>query len=131
MTRIELTLDKSVIKSSVIPSLKYSCLGSSLRFLNGKTAIELYFYGEAFIKDQAAILARLNDYIFNIAGVEKSVKINRVTLGSGKNKPWNERLMPFVIIIAIMMGGMLLPASSLVEEKHKTDTKTHSAAHGE
>ena len=39
MNRPEI-FDKSVIMSSEIPSLKYSCSGSPLMFANGKTAIE-------------------------------------------------------------------------------------------
>src|SRR5215469_2694901 len=32
--------DRSVVKSSVMPSAKYCCLGSSLRLVNGSTAID-------------------------------------------------------------------------------------------
>src|SRR5215469_9799488 len=32
--------DKSVVKSSVMPSAKYCCLGSSLRLANGNTTID-------------------------------------------------------------------------------------------
>src|SRR6266403_2006111 len=34
------TRDRSVTRSSVIPSLKYSCCGSPLRLVNGITAID-------------------------------------------------------------------------------------------
>src|SRR5215469_10086339 len=32
--------DRSVVRSSVMPSAKYCCLGSSLRLANGSTAID-------------------------------------------------------------------------------------------
>src|SRR5712692_9321774 len=32
--------DRSVVRSSVIPSARYSCAGSSLRLANGSTAID-------------------------------------------------------------------------------------------
>lgn len=86
---------------------------------HSQTEMELYFYGESFIKDQAAIWTRLMDSIFELENIEKLVTIERVVLGSGKNKSWNERLMPLVILLAIMMAGLLLPSTSLIEEKQK------------
>src|SRR5262245_41904048 len=37
--RLEI-LDRSLVNTSVRPSLKYSCLGSSLMFTNGRTTME-------------------------------------------------------------------------------------------
>src|SRR5512139_3963129 len=55
MTKIRGVLERAVIISSVIPSLKYSCFGSSLILAKGSTAIEglsgrgnAIFFGSAF-----------------------------------------------------------------------------------
>src|SRR5215468_9652877 len=40
MTKRLESWERSLVRSSVMPSLKYSCLGSSLRFTNGSTTIE-------------------------------------------------------------------------------------------
>src|SRR5712691_9311022 len=40
MTNNPESLDRSVMRSSVIPSLKYSCSGSPLMLVKGNTAIE-------------------------------------------------------------------------------------------
>src|SRR6266851_9776362 len=40
MTNRSGSLERAVVKSSVMPSLKYSCLGSSLMLAKGNTAIE-------------------------------------------------------------------------------------------
>src|SRR5712691_4694596 len=40
MTNRSGSLERAVVKSSVMPSLKYSCLGSSLMLEKGNTAIE-------------------------------------------------------------------------------------------
>src|SRR5512139_1008 len=40
MTKIRGVLDRAVIISSVRPSLKYSCFGSSLMLAKGRTAME-------------------------------------------------------------------------------------------
>jgi ABC-2 type transport system permease protein len=33
--------------------------------------------------------------------------------------PWAQRLLPFVVMMSIILGGTMLPAASLVEEKQK------------
>src|SRR2546422_4055600 len=40
MTNRPESLERSVMRSSVIPSLKYSCSGSPLRLIKGSTAME-------------------------------------------------------------------------------------------
>jgi hypothetical protein len=40
ITNIFASRDRSVVKSSVIPSAKYCCSRSSLRFVKGKTTID-------------------------------------------------------------------------------------------
>src|SRR5262245_43546440 len=40
MTKLPAIRDRSVVRSSVIPSAKYSCSGSLLRFANGRTTID-------------------------------------------------------------------------------------------
>src|SRR6266849_325242 len=40
MTKRSGSLERAVVKSSVMPSLKYSCLGSSLMLANGRTAMD-------------------------------------------------------------------------------------------
>lgn len=40
ITNIFASLDRSVVRSSVIPSAKYCCSRSSLRLVNGRTTID-------------------------------------------------------------------------------------------
>jgi ABC-2 type transport system permease protein len=42
-----------------------------------------------------------------------------VLLGEESNIPWDVRLFPLVVIITIFLSGMMVPATSLVEEKVK------------
>jgi ABC-2 type transport system permease protein len=40
-------------------------------------------------------------------------------LGDSTVLPWEDRLLPFVVMISVLIGGIMLPASSLVDEKQK------------
>jgi hypothetical protein len=54
-----------------------------------------------------------------IAGQETPVVITMETLGEGESMPWEKRLMPLVVMLTLVFGGSLIPATSLVEEKQK------------
>jgi ABC-2 type transport system permease protein len=37
-----------------------------------------------------------------------------------KSIPWNERLLPLIVLMAVFLGGMFLPATSVINEKEKS-----------
>ena len=41
------------------------------------------------------------------------------TLGDEASIPWSDRLLPLMVLMAVFIGGMFLPATSLVTEKQK------------
>lgn len=83
------------------------------------TTLTAYIWGESLLKNRAILVSAMSDWIRAIAGQESPVELTTVTIGEGESIPWDKRLMPFVIIMSIMMGGMMVPATSLVEEKQK------------
>ena len=80
--------------------------------------IEAYIWGESLMQDRAILGTSIAVWIRTIAGQEKPVEIVTTTLGDGA-VPWQERLLPFVVLITLMIGGIMVPATSLVEEKMK------------
>lgn len=47
------------------------------------------------------------------------MEVELATLGDGEALPISERLVPMVLIYALMIAGIFVPASSLVEESEK------------
>ncbi len=41
------------------------------------------------------------------------------TVGDTESVPWEQRLLPLVVLMAVIIGGSLVPATSLVDEKGK------------
>lgn len=99
--------------------------------LGGETAVTLpvYVYGESLLRDRAFLGVLLAQQLRDLAGQDPPVTIISETLGDGASLPWEARLLPFVVLMTIMIGGMMVPATSLVDEKQKrTITAVTTAA---
>jgi ABC-2 type transport system permease protein len=45
------------------------------------------------------------------------VEIVTTTLGETEALPWEDRLLPFIVLMSIMLGGMMVPAASVTQER--------------
>ena len=61
----------------------------------------------------------LLDLVRKLSGREAPVDITVNTLGDEASIPWSDRLLPLMVLMAVFIGGMFLPATSLVTEKQK------------
>lgn len=84
-----------------------------------ETGMDLLIWGESLLKHRTILAVSLVRQIIDVAGREIPVNTALVLLGEEANIPWDVRLFPFVVIITILLGGMMVPATSLVEEKVK------------
>jgi len=83
------------------------------------TKLTAYIWGESFLKNRAIVTSALLYRIREVSGKNAPVDITPVSLGNGNNIPWEDRFLPFIVLMAIFMGGFIMPASSLVDEKEK------------
>ncbi len=83
------------------------------------THIVAYIWGESLMKDRAMLVAAMSVWVRAIAGQESPIDMVTTVLGSPSALPWEDRLLPFVVMMSIMFGGIMLPASSLVTEKQQ------------
>ncbi len=83
------------------------------------TEIKAYIWGESLAKSRTIIGVTVADTIRGLAGQEAPVDIVTTTLGEGASVPWSDRLLPFIVLMAIFLGGLMLPATSLATEKEK------------
>ena len=70
-------------------------------------------------RNRAIIPAVLADAAHRVAGSNVPVEIVTVPLGEPGGLPWTERLLPLVVLMAVFFGGLMIPASSLINEKQK------------
>lgn len=83
------------------------------------TSMDLFIWGESLLKHRTILAVSLVRQIIEVAGREIPVNTELVLLGEEANIPWDVRLFPFVVVITIMLGGTMVPATSMVEEKVK------------
>ena len=82
-------------------------------------AIEAYIWGESLAKHRTTLPITIADLVRELAGQEVPVEIESITLGDEASTPWNERLLPFLVLMGVFFGGLMLPSTSLIEEKQK------------
>lgn len=81
------------------------------------TSMDLLIWGESLLKHRTLLAVSLIRQIIEVAGREIPINAELVLLGEEANIPWDVRLFPLVVILTIFLGGMMVPATSLVEEK--------------
>ena len=78
-----------------------------------------YVWGESLAKNRGILLASINSAVRQLAGQDVPVQIDTTILGDAQNIPWSDRLLPFVLLYAVTIGGIMVPASLIVDEKQK------------
>jgi ABC-2 type transport system permease protein len=81
------------------------------------TELTAYIWGESLLKYRAVLGTTLIALIRDIAGQEPPVEILTTTLGEAQLLPWEDRLLPFIVMLSLLIGGLMVPATSMVEEK--------------
>ena len=85
----------------------------------GSIKLKAYVWGESMAKNRAIIPALLADAAHQVAGSSVPVNVETVALGEPGGLPWTDRLLPLVVLMAVFFGGLMIPASSLINEKQK------------
>jgi len=81
--------------------------------------ITAYVWGESLAKHRVIAQVTLLDLVRELSGREAPVDITMNPLGDEASIPWSDRLLPLLVLMAVFVGGMFLPATSLVTEKQK------------
>jgi ABC-2 type transport system permease protein len=81
--------------------------------------IEAYIWGESLAKNRTILPATIADLVRELGGQEVPVEIESVTLGDEASIPWSDRLLPLIVLMAVFLGGIMLPATSIIDEKQK------------
>ena len=84
-----------------------------------KTEITSYIWGESLARNRTILGVTIANLVRELAGQEAPVEIEAITLGDETSIPWNDRLLPLIVLMAVFLGGLLLPATSIVNEKEK------------
>jgi len=81
--------------------------------------ITAYTWGESLAKDRTIIRITISNLLREMAGQETPVEIETIALGEEAEIPWGDRLLPLIVLMAVFLGGVFLPATSIMDEKEK------------
>lgn len=80
--------------------------------------LKVVAWGESLLKNRIVLAAALTHMLRQIAGQEPPIEIVTTTLGEAA-LPWDQRVLPLIVLLSVLLGGSIVPATSLVEEKQK------------
>lgn len=86
------------------------------------TALSVFTWGESQLKHRAVLGTTVIALVREIAGQEIPVDIQTTTLGEAV-MPWEDRLLPFLVLMAVLIGGVMVSATSIVEERQNRTLK--------
>jgi len=84
-----------------------------------ETELTTYIWGESLAKNRTILRVTIANLVRESTGQEAPVEIEVITLGDEVSIPWNERLLPLLVLMAVFLGGLFLPATSVINEKEK------------
>lgn len=84
-----------------------------------KVEIKAFIWGESIAKNRTILGVTIASTIRELTGQEAPVEIETINLGEEESIPWSDRLFPLIVLMAVFLGGLMLPASSIVVEKEK------------
>jgi len=86
----------------------------------GKEAeLVTYIWGESLAKNRTILGITIANLVRELTGQEAPVEIEAITLGDKVSIPWSDRLLPLVVLMAVVLGGLTLPSASVIDEKEK------------
>lgn len=81
--------------------------------------ITVYVWGESLAKNRTILGITVVNLIRELTGQKAPVEIEAITLGGEVGIPWSDRLLPLIVLMAVFVGGLFLPATSVINEKEK------------
>jgi ABC-2 type transport system permease protein len=81
--------------------------------------ITAYVWGESLAKNRTILGVTVANLIRELAGQEAPVDIVAIALGDEESIPWSDRLLPVIVLMTVFLGGLFIPAISVINEKEK------------
>ena len=81
--------------------------------------MEVYLWGETPFKHRLITDTAFANTAAEIAGLKQTTQVKIVQLGAKEIKNLADQFLPVLILMTIILGGVMVPAVSLIEEKQK------------
>lgn len=75
--------------------------------------------GQALASDRAVLAATVTAMVREVAGEEAGVEVTVVTVGAEDYVPMGDRLIPLLVVYAVVVAALFVPAASILDERVK------------
>ena len=75
--------------------------------------------GQALASDRAVLAATVTAMVREVAGEEAGVEVTIVTVGAEDFVPMADRLIPLLVVYAVVVAALFVPAASILDERVK------------
>lgn len=82
-------------------------------------SLDLYVWGQSLLSQRTIIGAVIAEAVADSAGRDLPIAVNVVPVGAREAMSWQERLLPMVVLMSVVLGGLLVPAASIIDERQK------------
>jgi ABC-2 type transport system permease protein len=84
-----------------------------------RVELELLVSGRSLASTRLVVGVTTLDEVRAVAGAEPPVEVVVTTVGDQNWVPVEDRMLPFIVIYAVVIAGLFLPASSMVSEREQ------------
>lgn len=81
------------------------------------TDLTIYMWGQSLISDRTIIGSAIAEDVLELSGRATPVSVNVELVGDREALSWQQRLLPLVVLMSVIIGAVMVPSTSLVEEK--------------
>jgi len=75
--------------------------------------------GQALASDRAVLTATVTGLIRELAGAESTVVVDVITVGAEDFVPIGDRMIPLLVVYAVVVAALFVPAASILDERTK------------
>lgn len=81
------------------------------------TDLTIYMWGQSLISDRTIIGSAIAEDVLDASGRDTPIAVNTELVGDREALSWQQRLLPLVVLMSVIIGAVMVPSTSLVEEK--------------
>jgi len=75
--------------------------------------------GQALASDRAVLTATVTGLIRELTGAESTVVVDVITVGAEDFVPIGDRMIPLLVVYAVVVAALFVPAASILDERTK------------
>lgn len=81
--------------------------------------IKTFIWGESLAKDRIILGVTVANVIRQLTGQKLPIEIDTVSVGEETLVSWTERLLPFLVLMTLFLGGLFFTATTIIDDKSR------------